>query len=84
MDNKIVTQVIREVRRSLKIWDITRAVSNTNDEIQTRINLINPLFDILGYDAYDIIHEYIVDIKGSKGRHGHYIRKEKPYSFNRV
>jgi hypothetical protein len=68
MDNKIVTQVIREVRRSLKIWDITRAVSNTNDEIQTRINLINPLFDILGYDAYDIIHEYIVDIKGSKGR----------------
>ena len=49
MDNKIVTQVIREVRRSLKIWDITRAVSNTNDEIQTRINLINPLFDILGY-----------------------------------
>lgn len=68
MDNKIVTQVIREVRRSLKIWDITRAVSNTNDEIQTRINLINPLFDILGYDAYDIIHEYIVDIEGSKGR----------------
>mgnify|MGYP006083279871 CR=1 FL=1 len=67
MENRILTQVVREVRRSLKIWDIKRAVSNTNDEIQTRINLINPLFDILGYDGYDIIHEYIVDIEGSRG-----------------
>jgi hypothetical protein len=68
MDKKILTQVVREVRRSLENWDIKRAISNTNDETQTRINLINPLFDILGYDGYDIVHEYLADIEGSRGR----------------
>ena len=68
MENRILTQVVREVRRSLEIWDIKRAVSNTNDETQTKINLINPLFEILGYDGYDIIHEYLIDLEGSRGR----------------
>ena len=61
MDKKILTQVVREVRRSIENWDIKRAISNTNDETQTRINLINPLFDILGYDSYDIVYEYLSD-----------------------
>ena len=43
MDSKIIKQVVREIRRELDNWDIKRAVSNTQDETQTRINLINPL-----------------------------------------
>lgn len=68
MDKKILTQVIREIKRSINNWDVKRAISNTKDETQTRINLINPLFDILGYDSYDIVHEYLADIEGSRGR----------------
>ena len=68
MDKKILTQVVREIKRSLDNWDIKRAIYNTKDETQTRINLINPLFDILGYDGYDIVHEYLADIEGSRGR----------------
>lgn len=68
MDSKIIKQVVREIRRELDNWDIKRAVSNTEDETQTRINLINPLFDLLGYDGYDITHEFLADIEGSRGR----------------
>lgn len=68
MDTKIITQVVREIKRSLQNWDTQKAIKITNDETQTRINLINPLFEILGYERYDVIHEFLADIKGSRGR----------------
>ena len=68
MDTKIITQVVREIKRSLQNWDIQKAIKITNDETQTRINLINPLFEILGYERYDVVHEFLADIKGSRGR----------------
>jgi len=69
IDNRKLGQAVRVIKKSLENWDIKKAVSVTNDETQTRTNLINPLFEILGYDQYyDYTHEYSADIQGSRAR----------------
>ena len=69
IDNRRLGQASRAIKKSLESWDIQTAIRVTNDETQTRVNLINPLFEILGYDQYtDYTHEFSADIKGSKGR----------------
>ena len=69
IDNRKLGQAVRAIKKSLENWDIKKAVSVTNDETQTRTNLINPLFEILGYDQYyDYTHEYSADIQGSRAR----------------
>ena len=69
IDNKKLSQAIRAIKKSFDNWDIDKAIQVTNDETQTRSNLINPLFDILGYDQYnDYTHEFSADIEGRKLR----------------
>ena len=69
IDNRKLGQAVRAITKSLNNWDITKAISVTNDETQTRTNLINPLFKILGYDQYnDYTHEFSADIEGSRSR----------------
>ena len=69
IDNRKLSQAIRAIKKSFDNWDIDKAIQVTNDETQTRSNLINPLFDILGYDQYnDYTHEFSADIEGRKLR----------------
>lgn len=69
IDNRKISQAVRAIKKSLDSWDIKKAIEVTNDETQTRTNLINPLFDILGYDQYnDYTHEFSADIEGRKLR----------------
>lgn len=69
IDSRKLNQAIRAIKKSFDNWDTQKAIQVTNDETQTRTNLINPLFDILGYDQYhDYTHEFSADIEGSRLR----------------
>ena len=69
IENKKLSQAVRAIKKSLENWNIKKAIQVSNDETQTRSNLINPLFDILGYDQYnDYSHEFSADISGSRLR----------------
>lgn len=69
IESKKLSQAVRAISKSLDNWNIKKAIEVSNDETQTRSNLINPLFDILGYDQYnDYTHEFVADIAGSRLR----------------
>lgn len=61
-------QIIKSLRRSLGSFNIDLAIKNSQDETNTRINLIHPFLEILGYkNIEDFTHEYTADIKGKRG-----------------
>ena len=66
MDKSTRTQIFRKIEKSLKEWDIERAIKSSKNETQTRDYLIECFFDILGYDKYDYNHEYSLQIEPGK------------------
>jgi len=66
--NKIMAksaQLTRSLKKSLESFDVTSAIKSSNDETNTRILLIHPFLEILGYkQIVDFTHEYVADIKG--------------------
>ena len=66
MEKSKITQILRKIEKSLKEWDIKKAIENSKNETQTRDYLIECFFDILGYDKYDYNHEYSLQIEPGK------------------
>ena len=61
-------QLKRSLKKSLESFDVTSAIKSSNDETNTRILLIHPFLEILGYkQIVDFTHEYVADIKGKRG-----------------
>lgn len=69
MDSKRLKQIINQLKKSLENWDIEKAIKHSNDETQTRDNLIHPFFEMLNYNKMDdYSHEYIADMGEKRGR----------------
>tara|TARA_R110002020_G_scaffold420967_4_gene630090 strand:- start:378 stop:1412 length:1035 start_codon:yes stop_codon:yes gene_type:complete len=69
MDNKRLKQITNQILKSFNNWDIKKAISFSSDETQTRDFLIEPFFEILGYNKMDdYLHEYIADMGTKRGR----------------
>lgn len=70
MDGRRVKQLVKQLERSLGNWDYQLAVSNSQDETQTRDFLIHPFFEtVLGYSRIvDFSHEIIADVGTKRGR----------------
>ena len=69
MDNKKLKQITNQLKKSFDNWDFNKAINHSNDETQTRDNLIHPFFNILNYSKLDdYTHEYISDMGDKKGR----------------
>lgn len=69
MDNKRLKQITNQISKSLKNWDYGKAIKFSTDETQTRDFLIEPFFDLLGYNKMDdYLHEYIADMGSKRGR----------------
>lgn len=69
MDSKKLKQITNQLKKSFDNWDFNKAINHSNDETQTRDNLIHPFFNILNYSKLDdYTHEYISDMGDKKGR----------------
>ena len=69
MDSKKLKQITNQLKKSFDNWDFNKAINYSNDETQTRDNLIHPFFNILNYSKLDdYTHEYISDMGDKKGR----------------
>lgn len=69
MDNKKLKQITNQLKKSFDNWDFNKAINHSNDETQTRDNLIHHFFNILNYSKLeDYTHEYISDMGDKKGR----------------
>ena len=66
MEKSKLTQISRQIEKSLANWDIEKAIVNSRNETQTRDYLIECFFEILGYDKYDFNHEYSLQIEAGK------------------
>jgi hypothetical protein len=69
MDSKKLKQITNQLKKSFDSWDFNKAINHSNDETQTRDNLIHPFFNLLNYSKLDdYTHEYISDMGDKKGR----------------
>jgi hypothetical protein len=69
MDSKKLKQIVNQIKKSLDNWDISKAITHSNDETTTRDFLINPFFEILNYRKMDdYTHEFVSDMGDKKGR----------------
>ena len=69
MDNKRRRQIANQLSKALKNWNFHKAIEFSNDETQTRDFLIEPFFELLGYNKMDdYLHEYIADMGSKRGR----------------
>lgn len=69
MENKKLKQITKQLIKSLESWDYNKAISFSNDETQTRDFLIEPFFELLGYNKMDdYLHEFIADMGNKRGR----------------
>ena len=69
MDSKKLRQIVNQIRKSFDNWDIQKAIKHSQDETQTRDNLIHPFFELLNYNKMDdYSHEYIADMGEKRGR----------------
>ena len=69
MDSKKLKQITTQLKKSFDSWDFNKAINHSNDETQTRDNLIHPFFNLLNYSKLDdYTHEYISDMGDKKGR----------------
>ena len=69
MDSKKLKQITNQLKKSFESWDFGKAINHSNDETQTRDNLIHPFFNLLNYSKLDdYTHEYISDMGDKKGR----------------
>jgi len=82
MDSRRLKQIVNQLKKSLENWDIKKAIKHSNDETQTRDNLIHPFFEMLNYNKMDdYSHEYIADMGDKRGRRvdmALYLGKKQP------
>jgi len=61
-------QLIRSLGKSIQNSNITDSIKLCNDETNTRVRIIHPFLELLGYkQLVDYTHEYVADISGKKG-----------------
>lgn len=67
-----ITQVVKEIRRALSSFDISKAIELSDNEAKTRMYLVEPFFERLGYNRGfengNIVPEYDVDFANLKGK----------------
>tara|TARA_B110000285_G_C14562212_1_gene354003 strand:- start:238 stop:501 length:264 start_codon:yes stop_codon:yes gene_type:complete len=69
MDSKKLKQVVNQLKKQLSNFDVEKLLSHSNDEAQTRDNLIHPFLNILNYEKIqDYTHEFVADLKDKKGK----------------
>ena len=62
------SQLIRSLGKSIQNSNITDSIKLCNDETNTRVRIIHPFLELLGYkQLVDYTHEYVADISGKKG-----------------
>ena len=65
-------QIERDIKRRLKAFDFQSALEHSTDEAKTRHYLINPFFDILGYEVGfgngQLVTEYDADYGKMRGK----------------
>ena len=65
-------QIERDIKRRLKAFDFQSAFEHSTDEAKTRHYLINPFFEILGYEVGygngQLVTEYDADYGSMKGK----------------
>ena len=66
------TQVLRDIKKRLADFNLDTSVINSTDEAKTRLYLIEPFFELLGYNrGYEdgeLIPEYTADFGNQKGQ----------------
>lgn len=85
MNSKRLKQIRNQLSKSFQSWDFDKGIKFSSDETQTRDFLIEPFFEILGYNKIDdYLHEYIADMGTKRGRRVDMaigFGKEKPLIF---
>ncbi|MEL7221772.1 MAG: type I restriction enzyme HsdR N-terminal domain-containing protein, partial [Bacteroidota bacterium] len=70
MANK--TQLVKQIKKGLSTFNFERAETNSDNEAKTRMYLVEPFFDILGYnkgfDNGNLVPEYTADFGNLKGK----------------
>ena len=63
MDSKKLKQITNQLKKSFDNWDFNLAINSSQDEYQTRDNLIHPFLNILNYaKLIDYTHEHVADM----------------------
>jgi len=61
-------QLIRSLGKSLQNSKLTDSIKLCTDETNTRVRIIHPFLELLGYkQLVDYTHEYVADISGKRG-----------------
>lgn len=69
MDSKKLKQVVNQLKKQLSNFDVEKLISHSNDEAQTRDNLIHPFLNVLNYEKIqDYTHEFVADLKDKRGK----------------
>jgi len=69
MDSKKLKQVVNQLKKQLISFEVEKLIKHSNDETQTRDNLIHPFLNILNYEKIeDYTHEFVADLKDKKGK----------------
>lgn len=69
MESKKLKQVVNQLKKQLNLFEAEKFITYSNDEAQTRDNLIHPFLNILNYEKIqDYTHEFVADLKNKKGK----------------
>ena len=69
MDSKKLKQVVNQLKKQFKDFEVEKLIAHSNDESQTRDNLIHPFLNILNYQKIeDYTHEFVADLKDKRGK----------------
>lgn len=67
-----INQVVKEIRKSLSSFDTNKAIELSDNEAKTRMYLVEPFFERLGYNRGfengNIVPEYDADFANLKGK----------------
>ncbi len=67
-----IQQIVKELKKSLLAFDLTKAIENSDNEAKTRMYLVEPFFEILrfyrGFENGNLIPEYDADFANLKGK----------------
>ncbi len=67
-----INQVVKEIRRALSSFDLAKAIELSDNEAKTRMYLVEPFFERLGYNRGfengNIVPEYDADFANLKGK----------------
>lgn len=67
-----VTQIIKDLKKSLTSFDLAKAIELSDNEAKTRMYLVEPLFEVLrfnrGFENGNLVPEFDADFANLKGR----------------